>query len=288
MARPCLQRSWRRRLENIEPPESWYYLAFTPEGRPEESLFDAEDQRTERPQEQNGDAFHPDPSHNYKDLLDYTARDDARGNDLKSGSPNYDEAYFLEACRQRRLGRALSVVISKVAEDLSGPPKDGDDEWSVEALLQRRLTRQPLNSCRQSREKESLVLILDTSGSCLPQARFYNRIADAAFKAKDLDIYAGPNAGLRARRTRHGWVEVDDRKWPFVGRTIIFFGDYDGGDMVVESGRKNKVYWFCSEGGRYPSMSLHPWCSYTLRDFKGFYFDCNTEDDFLRLFKKVQ
>jgi hypothetical protein len=35
-------------------------------------------------------------------------------------------------------------------------------------------------------------------------------------------------------------------------------------------------------------MAQHPWCSYTMRYFRGRYFDCNNDDDFLRLLRKVR
>lgn len=223
-----------------------------------------------------------------KNLPETFVLNDPSGGDFKEGSPNYTEAFSIEYLRKKRIINTFAVIISKVAEDLSGWPIPGDDEWDVPALMERRLTRRTLNQCRRSREKEAVVVILDTSGSCLPQAVFYNQIAYAAVQASDIELYAAPNAGIQARRTRNGWIPVDDREWPFVNRTIIFFGDYDGGNHVVESSWRNKVYWFCSEGNRYPSMSLHPWCSYPLSYFKGGYYDCVNEDDFLKLLRKVR
>jgi hypothetical protein len=212
---------------------------------------------------------------------------DMNGAELKEGAPNFNEAFSLEQLRQRRLSTEFARVMAKIAEDLAGWPVEGDDEWSVPALMKRRLTCENIVECRQSREKDSIVVILDTSGSCLPQAKFYALIASAAVQAGDVDLYTAPNAGLNAEKTRLGWRKLEDGTWSFYRRTIIFFGDYDGGDTVIESSWDNKIYWFSSEGHRYPAMSLHPWCSYSLKQFYGKYYNCNSENDFFTLIKKI-
>jgi hypothetical protein len=209
------------------------------------------------------------------------------GTELKEGAPNFKEAFYLEQLRQKRLSTVFARVLAKIAEDLAGWPVEGDDEWSVPALMKRRLTRENIAQCRQSREKESIVVILDTSGSCLPQAKFYAQIASAAVQAGDVELYTAPNAGLNAEKTRLGWRELENSSWTFYRRTIIFFGDYDGGDTVVESSWHNKIYWFSSEGHRYPSMILHPWCSYNIKHFNGKYYKCNRKNDFFTLIKKI-
>ena len=281
---PRIERPWRKPLDEAPTPE----LVFLTEPAggvslkrmkaPEEGRVHHDRQREERFEKC---AFN-------KQLAENLVEDDPLGTDPKHGSPNTNQAFSLELARRRRLTQHFAVMVSKVAEDLSGWPVPGDDEWSVPALMERRLTRIPLNHCRQSRERESVVVILDTSGSCLPQARFYNRLADAAVQVGDVELYAAPNAGLRARRTARGWEGLADTAWPFHRRTIIFFGDYDGGDAVVETSGSNRVYWLCSEGGRYPSMTQHPWCTHPLSHFRGIYHDCNAEGDFLRLWRKIR
>lgn len=149
------------------------------------------------------------------------------------------------------------------------------------------LGRRALAQCRCSREKEAVVVILDTSGSCLEQARFYSRIATAAVASGDVELYDAPNGGIRAARTRHGWQSVEETDWRFQRRTIIFFGDFDGGDAVIGASLSNKVYWFSSET-RYPDIRQHPWCSLSMKAFKGYYFSCISEDDFIPLLRRVR
>ena len=280
-----IHRPWRSLLDRVPAPE----LIF-PEERPVFHWDPVDADSADRPSLRNERALKASPEETtlhfktVESLLD----NDTSGEDLKIGRPNYDEAFFLGRLRSRRVARTLAIIVSKIAEDLAGWPLEGDDEWNMEALMQRRITRRPLLECRQSREKESLILILDTSGSCLPQAKFYNSLAGAAVTAGDLELYAAPNAGLRARLTRNGWEPASDVKWPFLGRTIVFFGDFDGGDEVVRASWKNKVFWFCSEGDRYPSMDLHPWCKLSMREFRGHFHTCWNESDFIGLMKKVR
>jgi hypothetical protein len=282
--RPRLLPAWRRELNQVQTTD----LVFVTDldlGKKEnrKALKPAESStRPSRPPQS------PEKKAYHKTLAENLVEDDPLGPDSKEGSPNFSQAFDLKRLRQKRLSQALAVIISKVAEDLSGRLLDGDDEWDMEAVLMRRLNRRSLGKCRCSRERISVVLILDTSGSCLPQARFYSHLAESAIRAGDVELYAAPNAGLIARRTPRGWIGLDDPHWRFTGRTIIFFGDFDGGDAVVEAGWSNKLYWFCSEGGRYPSMREHPWCSYPMSRFKGRFFQCDTEEDFLDLWRKVR
>lgn len=198
----------------------------------------------------------------------------------------------IERHRRRRLGIEFARIVAKVAEDLAGEPIEGDDEWDVDALMRRRFDRRPLPSCRRSREKTSIILILDTSGSCEPQAEFYASIAQIAAELQDVEIYAAPNGALEKRYVPgKGWMWLLDDgshgSWNFRGRVILFFGDFDGGDYPVLASLHNKVYWFSCED-RYDDMTEHDWCSFSLADFRGHYYQCMNEFDFLKLAKKVR
>jgi hypothetical protein len=204
--------------------------------------------------------------------------DTQEDSDAPSGEHNNRQAFALATARKRRLANTFATVLAKIADDLSGWPIPGDDEWDIQALMERRISRRPLAHCRQSREWQCAVLVLDTSGSCREQADFFAGIAEAARAAGDVEIYSAPNADLEGS---YG------QSWPFTGRTIIFFGDFDGGNNVVEAAKKNKVYWFSCEN-RYADMDGHDWCSHTLADFRGKYYRCEAETDFLHLAKKIR
>lgn len=199
-----------------------------------------------------------------------------------------NQAFSLEGAKRKRLASAFANIISKIAQDLEGHPIPGDDEWDMQALMLRTISKRPLNRCRQSREKRSVMLILDTSYSCCHQARFYADVAQIAAETGDVEMYDAPNASVYAKYYKGAWVESEYRWWEAKNRTIIFFGDFDGGDAPVLASKNNKVYWLSSEGDRYYDMNEHDWCSFTLADFKGFYFNCLNEDDFFKIIKKIR
>lgn len=276
---PGIERPWRRVLASIEPPEfSWVPMETTdpsgPAREPRVRFFPRVGPA--RPRWRMG------PVPEWVSIL-AECDDETAG----VGTLNCNKAFFLEELRRRRIMTTMALLMSKVAEDLTGWPIPGDDEWSVPDLMARRLDLRPLTQCRHSREKERIVIIIDTSGSCVHQARFFSSIATAAVSAGDVEIYDAPNAGIRARKGRSGWRPVEHRGWNFSRRTVIFFGDFDGGDVVIRASRQNRLYWFCSEN-RYPDIRVHPWCSLTFKSFRGRFFPCMAEEDFIRLLRKVR
>lgn len=162
---------------------------------------------------------------------------------------------------ERQLAFMFSLIIGKVAEDLEGAPKPGDDFWDMDALAQRHITKKSLAECRISRERERVIICLDSSPSCASMARLYQRLARAALYRDDVEIYDTPNGYVQRKFQLHGNpidmpfrnlfpdagnVPLDDCPWR--GRTIIFFGDFDGLPYVARTSQKNKVYYMsCQE-----------------------------------------
>ena len=221
-------------------------------------------------------------------------------NEVKSGgrkrkkvNTSAEEKLFeldMSVLRKRRLANALSVVVGKVAEDKSGEPTIGDDEWNIDELLYRTITRRNINSCKQSRERERVVLILDTSPSCSEEASFYMDIAKSAVHLNDLEMYDAPNARIVKEYDMHKnkFVSIPSEvgavmsKWQlFKNRTIIFFGDYDGTNIVSDASKCNSVYWLNPDLERYRSMHAD-------KVFKGKLFACTSEKDFMRLVRKIK
>jgi len=228
---------------------------------------------------------------NDNDSTDNADESDELNND-ENGEMNrrslYEEA--IEALRIRRLRSAFATVISKVAEDLAGYDVDGDDLWDVEALMTRRFTNRPLYSCRKSLEKEKVILALDFSGSCWDYSNFFKSLAEIAEKFGDVEVFDASN-GFSVSEDNYNLCLTDKNYYPFSyfkNRVVIFFGDFDGGASLVDLSRIAKVYWFSCEE-RYDDLDEHDWCDgYTLRDFKGSYYECISEADFMRLVKKIK
>ena len=166
--------------------------------------------------------------------------------------------YNLDDAKNRRLGVTLSRIISKIAEDNYGAVTDGDDFWDTDRLAMRRVNRESLYKCRNSREKNNIIILLDSSPSCSKQADFYSKIATQCTLYGDVELYDAPNARLvhiydNKKKMFVQFITVEDvlrgaHKWSyFKNRTIIFFGDFDGYEVVMKNTVSNKVYYFCTE-----------------------------------------
>ncbi|MCX7927297.1 MAG: hypothetical protein N2606_04095, partial [Candidatus Omnitrophica bacterium] len=193
----------------------------------------------------------------------------------------------LEEMRMRRLATTFALIVSKIAEDYSIYENDGDDIWDIKRLMLRRFTKEPLSKCRLGLERERLILALDFSGSCIPQSRFFKRLSEIASKNKDIEVFDASNGF----DLEDNYSITDNQSYKFdyfKNRIVIFFGDFDGGASLVRLSKIAKVYWFSCED-RYDDLCEHGWCcGYSLEDFKGKYYRCLDENDFIKLTKKIR
>ena len=143
---------------------------------------------------------------------------------FSAGTPNHNEAFWLEMQYERRVSRTLAVIVSKIAEDLGGRPVDGDDEWSMEALMARRLNRGAV-IILSSEPRERIPGLDFGQFRFLPASGPFFTIMWPRPRSRPgtWNCNAAPNAGLTAKRGRNGWLPVDDKAWPFHRRTIVFF-----------------------------------------------------------------
>ena len=238
-----------------------------------------------------------------------------------------DPAFIIEHVKKKRLNNAIANVFAKIAEDLTGEPVPGDDEWYMEDLLYRSCTRKPINKCKVDYEKERLVLVLDNSPSCSRQATFFSGIATAALKLNDVEIYAAPNARMTAwmnpKTSRYEDLPLEDTcdyithhaglysmeyalghwlRWK--SRVVVFFGDADGIEVLCNASRHvRKLYWFNCLDPRYDldddvydvELYLHNSLGSDRTDampwseaFIGKMYQCQDEDDFMDLIRKVR
>ena len=170
----------------------------------------------------------------------------------------------------------------------------------------------------ESRERESIVLLLDSSPSCENLSSMYSNISTYAAGFGDIDIYDAPNGGVTkyyCRKSRK-FVELPAsercRNWSYLfkNRKIIFFGDFDGISNLKEKHKRvrNKVYHFLnsdaySNGGYYCSRFLGSNISKMSYPEKEIFFKrhsyekgirdvsmfiCNNTFDFIKCMKKVK
>ena len=205
--------------------------------------------------------------------------------ELNDGMAPKDFNLTMKNLKKRRLSNMLATMVSKIAEDRAGEPIVGDDEWSVPEILNRVMTRVNINSCKQTRERERIIIILDTSPSCANQANFFIDIAKASANLNDLEMYDAPNAFIVKRYSKSAkeFVNIGVEyasvlmEWSaFKNRTIIFFGDYDGRRILKKAAKHNTIYWFN------PNY-------YRRRDwYVQHHYKCSNEDDLIKLIKKMR
>ena len=238
-----------------------------------------------------------------------------------------DPDFIIKHVKKKRLNNAIANVFAKIAEDLTGEPVPGDDEWYMEDLLYRSCTRKPINKCKVDYERERLVLVLDNSPSCRRQATFFSSIATAALKLNDVEIYAAPNARMAAwmnpKTSRYEDLPLEDTcdyishhaglysmeyalghwlRWK--NRVVVFFGDADGIEVLCNASRHvRKLYWFNCLDPRYDldedvydvELYLHNSLGSDRTNampyseaFIGKMYQCQDEDDFMDLIRKVR
>ena len=195
--------------------------------------------------------------------------------------------------RARRLSTALATVVAKLAEDQNCEPIPGDDEWNVEDIMMRSISKRPITACRQSRERSNIVLLLDSSPSCEDQAGFYSSLAIGAVGMNILDVYDAPNGRVIRKfnykiKRFEEFLSKDEihagiTGWDYIkNRTIIFFGDYDGYSVIGNNSKFNKIYWFNPDYGRSGyGKSYH-------KNFDGTIFQCYDDKDFMKILKKLR
>ena len=194
----------------------------------------------------------------------------------------------MKILKKRRLSNMLATMVGKIAEDRAGEPIIGNDEWSVPEILNRVMTRVNINTCKQTRERERIVIILDTSPSCARYAKFFIDIARASANLNDLEMYDAPNAYIVKQYSKASKEFVDIgidcasilMEWEALkGRTIIFFGDWDGERILCKASKDNTIYWFNPE---YYEGSTRD------KEYTGNHYRCKNEDDLIRLIKKMR
>jgi hypothetical protein len=164
----------------------------------------------------------------------------------------------------------------------------GVEEYNVRKLILRPYEKKPLSHYMQARVKESIIILLDNSGSMDWWAENLQLLASIALSRDDVEIYAAPNGAIQTRLTNRGYVPVDHEEVvrKLRGRRIVYVGDFDGANTPVELSFSNDVIWICPEM-RYRRFKAHDWVDYTEEDFRGVFIRAWTLDEVFSALKKV-
>ncbi len=201
----------------------------------------------------------------------------------------------LKELKNRRLSVELSRIISKLAEDHYGAITEGDEFWDCNRLAMRKINKESIIKCRNSKEKHNIIIMLDSSPSCSKQAEFYSKIASESCKFGDIELYDAPNARLVHRYSHKEKAFVrfltpediinDVSSWNFFkNRTIIFFGDFDGISILTKASLTNKIYWFHPSNDEYHDLDYY---NYNKTNFTLFE-NINGINEFMKACKKLK
>jgi len=167
-------------------------------------------------------------------------------------------------------------------------PKNAE-EFNIKKLMLRQYERKPLNHYRQSRIRDSIILILDNSGSMYWWAHNLQILASIALSRNDIIVYIAPNGFIEERllqNYRRCFVMHDKVIKSLKGRRIIYVGDFDGANTPIELSWCNDVLWVCPED-RYRRFKSHDWVSYDERYFKGVFIRAWNLGEMFEGLKKV-
>jgi hypothetical protein len=143
-------------------------------------------------------------------------------------------------------------------------------KYNVKKMIMRRYEGKPPMWYKMPIRRESIILILDNSGSMAAWAEMLTTIAEFAAQRRDVEIYVAPNGRVEEQISP---VKRSVSHSKFIcgtmGRTI-YVGDFDGGDTPVQLSWKNTVYWIAPED-RYRRFREHNWMHYDESRFKGFF-----------------
>lgn len=198
---------------------------------------------------------------------------------------HYSKEYYI---LKSKLIRLFELLTQEEEEENT----EGTDFIDFERYIFKPYEKRPLDAYKYGlkRGESNIKLILDNSGSCEYYANTIISIARIAEKLDFVEIYLAPNGDITKQIKNGKEISVSsDFYWDKFPKDskIIFFGDFDGGDILVEASWKYSIVWLCCEA-RYEDLYEHSWNEYSLSDFKGLLFYVYDEKDILNVVKSIE
>jgi len=170
--------------------------------------------------------------------------------------------------------------------------------------MMRSITKRNIYSCMQSRERENIVLVLDSSPSCQSTSELYAKIALLSVKIGCLDIYLAPNAYVTHKMNSKSYeyepifdlskdssfiiCGMDELHNFFKNRVILYFGDWDGEDMISKASQTNEIHWFNKDYTYRTSYRFIDYIKKQQPDFGGTAYGCRTRKDLISITKTIR
>jgi len=185
---------------------------------------------------------------------------------------------------------AFQRFIERIAEEETKAISydNENSKYNVKKLMFRQYEKKSLNAYKVSRIRESIVLILDTSGSMDWWAKNLSIIANLALRRRDVEIFVAPNGYIEYQHTLTRNIPVNHEKLmsEWKERTVIYVGDFDGADTPVFLSQNNNVIYVCPET-RYRHFASHDWVHYSEKDFKGVFIRVFDIDEMFIAFRMI-
>ena len=163
------------------------------------------------------------------------------------------------------------------------------EEYNIKKLMLRKYERKSLNYYKGNKIKDTVILILDNSGSMEWWSRNLRILSLIALQRNDIQIYIAPNGDIQHIITKHyDYIPVDHMQVfkSLVNKKIIYVGDYDGADIPIELSWHNDVIWICPET-RYRKFLSHNWVNYSEDRFNGVFIRAYDLNEMFQGLKKI-
>lgn len=224
------------------------------------------------------------------------ARDNVHDRDWKLNPNPVSSEFTLRGLRNRKLASNLALLFSKVAEERIGDKIAGRHKWDVEKIMFRRISKKLITHCKYSRDKEKIIIILDSSPSCSRMANLYSQISTEACKYEHVELYDAPNGYIHSKYciSERKYVPLEDEEldktyhWlGFENRTIIFFGDEDANDTLIKAYKQNEIHFFL-RSGRNSYAKQHVKDVRKKWEGKLKVYECNTTEQILKAVREMK
>jgi len=194
---------------------------------------------------------------------------------MKSGTYNTKQVFTYTSARNNsKLSRTLYEFIEYIADETKVFNNLSADYYEPKKLMLRRYQGKSLNATKSGKIRETIVVLLDNSGSMDWVHEYVLETARALIQRHDAEIYFTPNGYIETQLTRRGEEQVKHEnvidKIASQQLKVLYLGDYDGANTPIELSWKTKVFWLCPES-RYRRFRSHDWVSYDESDFRGFF-----------------
>ena len=163
------------------------------------------------------------------------------------------------------------------------------EEYNIKKLIFRKYEKKHLNYYKGNKIKDTVILILDNSGSMEWWSKNLRILSLIALQRDDITIYIAPNGDIQYMITKYSnYIPVyhPEVLKSLINKKIIYVGDFDGANTPIMLSWHNDVVWICPET-RYRRFLSHNWVHYSEDKFNGVFIRAYNLDEMFQGLKKI-